>query len=104
MKNGFKLILAIVVIIVSFTSFSCDEITCDGMGTLSLENKSISTVQRIMIDGVNYGSLDPGETKDIELAPGQHLWQLEGLSGGSGCSAAYVIIVECETSSYSCSG
>lgn len=103
MKNGIKLILAVVVIIISFTSFSCDNAFCDGMGTLSLENKSLSAVQRIMIDGVNYGSLDPGETQEIELAPGQHLWQLEGLSGGSGCTAAYVIIQECETSAYSCS-
>ena len=103
MKSAIKLIVAIVVIIAAFTSFSCDKIGCDGKGTLSLENKSLNTVQRIMIDGVNYGSLDPGEKKDIELAPGQHLWQLEGLSGGSGCSAAYVIIQECETSSFSCS-
>jgi len=41
----------------------------DSMGTLELTNKSIGTVQRIMIDGVNYGSLDPSESKDISLAP-----------------------------------
>ena len=75
----------------------------DSMGTLELTNKSIGTVQRIMIDGVNYGSLDPSESKDISLAPGQHKFQQVGISGGSGCNEASVIIVAGETSSYSCS-
>lgn len=103
MKGKIKLVISIFVIIAAFTSFSCDELVCNGKGILSLENKSLNTVQRIMIDGVNYGSLDPGKKKEIELAPGQHLWQLVGLSGGTGCSAAYVIIQECETSAFSCS-
>lgn len=88
----------------AFTTGSCDLLKpeCDGMGTLQLTNKSINTVQRVMIDGVNYGSIDPGEKKDFKLAPGQHVFQQTGLSGGSGCSIAYVIIVECETSGFSC--
>lgn len=103
MTKKIKLLVSTIAVIVAFTSFSCDEVVCDGKGTLSHENKSLNTVQRIMIDGVNYGSLDPGEMEEIKLAPGQHLWQLAGISGGSGCSAAYVIIQECETSAFSCS-
>jgi hypothetical protein len=92
-------------VIAASTNFSCDPIKddCDGNGTLSIENKSLLTVQRLMIDGVNYGSVDPGDKKDAKLAPGTHSWQMVGISGGTGCSAATVIIVACQTSSFSCS-
>lgn len=76
---------------------------CGGKGYLKLTNESINTVQRIMIDGVNYGSLDPGESEIISLPAGEHEFQLVGISGGSGCSSAKVIIIECETQGFSCS-
>jgi hypothetical protein len=91
-------------VLLMFTFLSCEDLTCDGKGTLSVENSSISTTQRLMVDGVNYGSVDPGKTKEVDLAPGQHIWQLVALAGGTGCSAATVIIEKCETSSYKCSG
>ena len=56
-----------------------------------------------MVDGVNHGTIDPGESKEISIAAGEHEFQQVGISGGTGCSAAKVIIVECETSGYSCS-
>lgn len=77
--------------------------TCSGMGTLKLTNKSLNTVQKIMVDGVNHGTIDPGESKEIALAAGSHDFQQVGISGGTGCSAASVIIVECETTGFSCS-
>jgi hypothetical protein len=99
-----KLNVIICMLISAFFVSSCSEMTCDGSGTLKLTNDSHSTVQQILIDGVNYGSLDPGESDEISLPPGEHDWQLVGLSGGTGCSAATVIIVECEVSGYSCGG
>jgi hypothetical protein len=104
MKKTRMIFIAIAMILV--ISSSCDkssDTTCDGMGTLSVKNTSLNTVQRLMIDGVNYGSLDPGTSKDAKLAPGTHSWQLIGISGGQGCSVASVIIVTCQTSSYECS-
>ena len=56
-----------------------------------------------MIDGVNYGTLDPGESEIISLTAGEHEFQQVGISGGSGCSSAKVIIIECETQGFSCS-
>lgn len=100
MKKGFiisGLLMAIVCL-------SCEDMMCDGKGTLSVENTSIGTVQQLRVDGVNYGSVDPGKTKKVDLAPGEHTWQMIGLSGGVGCSAATVIIMECEESSFSCHG
>ena len=99
------LIAIALLVIAASTNFSCESTKddCDGKGTLSIENKSLSTVQRLMIDGVNYGSVDPGDKKETKLAPGTHSWQMVGISGGTGCSAATVIIVACQTSSFSCS-
>lgn len=84
------------------TSCKSKEDTCNGNGTLKLTNSSHATVQRAMVDGVNYGSIDPGDSKEIKLPPGQHDWQLVGISGGTGCSAAKVTIVECKTSGFEC--
>jgi hypothetical protein len=100
MKN----LILISALIFAALLYSCDELNiCDGMGYLEVENASLNTVQKLMIDGVSYGTLDPGETKKVSLAAGGHYWQLDGIVYG-GCSAAYVIIVECETSSYECRG
>ena len=76
--------------------------SCDGMGTLTLTNNSNGTVQKLMIDGVNYGTIDPDEKKDIKLGAGEHEFQFVGISGGSGCSAAKVIIVGCKSSGFQC--
>lgn len=72
-------------------------------GTLRCTNTSNATVQRIMISGTNYGSLDPGETRSIELAPGSWSLQFVGISGGSGCSASNFNIAACQTVNRSCS-
>ena len=107
MKDFSRICLALVfvlaMILVVVSDISCLK-TCSGNGKLDLKNTSSSTTQRIMIDGVSYGSIGPGESKSISLAAGHHNWQLVGISGGSGCTAAEVTIVECETSSYYCSG
>lgn len=97
-----SLFLLISFISLTFLFSSCDKI-CDGTGTLKLTNDSHNTVQKLMVDGVNYGTIDPDESKEIELAPGQHSFQQVGISGGTGCSEASVIIVECKTTGFSCS-
>ena len=86
--------------------FSCniDDSACKtpGYGKFKVTNGSLNTVQRIIIDGTNYGSLDPGNSKEISLAAGKHDYTIEGISGGSGCSPASVIIVECQTEGRQC--
>ncbi|MBI2968406.1 MAG: hypothetical protein HYY40_11435 [Bacteroidetes bacterium] len=81
---------------------SCLKKTCNGYGTLQLCNESTNTTQRMMIDGTNYGTIDVGECESISLAAGEHDVQLVGITGGSGCSAAKVIIVECQTEARTC--
>lgn len=98
------LIAAVLLTITASTSISCEKLLCSGKGTLSVENSSHSTVQKLMVNGVNYGTLDPGETKKVDLTPGPYVWQLVGISGGTGCSIAEVNISECQTSSFKCGG
>jgi hypothetical protein len=100
----FKLILIVFALaaITASVNTSCEDLTCNGKGTLRLTNDSHSTVQKVMINGVNYGTLDPDESKDFELSPGMYTWQLVGISGGTGCSAAVVTITECDTQGFSC--
>ena len=54
-------------------------------GVLRCTNTSLHTVQRILLNDTNYGTLDPGEYRDYALAPGHWTLQFVGLSGGTGC-------------------
>jgi len=104
MKNKKHALILMLCLIAPFIWLSSckKEDKCDGMGTLKLSNNSLNTVQRLMVDGVNHGTIDPGESKEISLAPGEHDFQFVGISGGTGCSTAKVIIVECKTSGFAC--
>jgi hypothetical protein len=102
------LVVIILMIITMLPNLSCDpgadNSPCSsGKGTLELTNNSLLTVQTIMINGVSYGTLDPGKEKSIDLSPGVYTWQLVGLAGGTGCSAATVTITECDTQAFKCS-
>lgn len=89
---------------------SCEEIlapevdrSCEnGWGTLHVSNKSLHTVQKILIDNTNYGTLDPGEGKEIPLPNGKYQLQFRGINGGSGCSPSFVTIPDCGTVGRSC--
>jgi hypothetical protein len=78
---------------------------CNGSGSLRLENSSTSNYYKINIDGINYGSLDPGESKDYTLPAGNHSFEFQKLTGpGNGCSSANVIIVACQVQGFYCNG
>ena len=100
----FLLVVSILLMVTTFTTPSCTK-TCDGTkGTLELTNSSLFTVQKIMINGVSYGTLDAGDSKSIDLSPGMYSWQLVGIAGGTGCSMAAVTITACDTQAFKCSG
>lgn len=99
-----KIFFAVSVFLVSLISCKEEDPCPSGLGTLKLRNTSINTVQRVLIDGVNYGILNPGEEGSYDLPPGNHEFQQLGISGGTGCSPATVIIQECKVSSFFCSG
>ena len=72
-------------------------------GTLRCTNTSVNTVQRILISGTNYGTIDPNEYRDISLAPGSWNLQFQGISGGSGCSSSSFNIAACQSIGRTCS-
>lgn len=72
-------------------------------GTLRCSNTSLHTVQKIMLNGTNYGTIDPGEYREISLAPGNWSLQFVGISGGSGCNASAFNIAACQSMGRSCS-
>ncbi len=87
---------------------SCDELeiepSCSDQGTLQVCNKSLHTVQKIIINNTNYGTIDPDECKDIKLAVGTYTLRMEGVSGGNGCNiVSTFIIAECDNIGRSCS-
>jgi len=106
-----KTLMLIAVLILTSFLYSCElpddipdpETDCHGKGTLSIENKSLHTVQQIIIDNTNYGTLDPGDKNEYSLAEGTHSLDINGISGGGGCYPSSVFIVECETEYMSCS-
>jgi hypothetical protein len=100
-KTNLLLIIAFAMICFTTCKKSDD---CTGFGTLSLTNKSTGTDQKIIINGVSYGVLSPGDSKDIKLTPGVYTWQLVGIAGGAGCSAATLNVSECVKYSYDCTG
>lgn len=79
------------------------DLSCDnGWGTLHVSNESLHTIHKILIDNTNYGTLDPGEEKDIVLPNGKYELQFRGISGGSGCSSSFVTIPDCGKVGRSC--
>lgn len=105
MKNPILLFL-VLGISLCFLSASCegDKLCFTNTGTLKYENKSLYTVQRIILNGTNYGSIDPGETEEIELTEGTYEFSTPGLSGGDGCASISIIYIKpCETVGRSCS-
>lgn len=103
MKLKFCFVLCLAFCSMLFFSACDKELFCDGRGELVVTNKSLHTVQQITIDGTNYGTIDPGETKTIELPAGKYNLQFEGVSGGAGCSPSQVTIDACGTIGRSCS-
>ena len=101
-KNMFLISLLCTGIITSCTEEKKDNCIKPGYGLLKLSNGSNTTIHKILIDGTNYGTLDPGETGSYLLPAGQHTFESVGISGGGGCGQASVIMVACSTEARIC--
>lgn len=105
MKTRSLTLSALLLLSITSCNMEKDEDDCPlpGYGYLKLSNTSVTTIQSVNIDGTNYGTLDPGDSETYPLAAGTHTFQSIGISGGGGCNAATVIIVECATEARNCS-
>jgi len=109
MKNLRKLSwLLIALCAITFTS--CEELLeeleedCnDGWGELCVENKSLHTVQKVIINGASYGTLDPGDKECFSVPVGATTLEFRGVNGGSGCNPCVNNIPDCGVINKSCS-
>lgn len=81
----------------------CKDLYCD-TGTLAYTNDSYCTTHRLSIDGVSYGLVYPGETREIDLEKGRYLIQVfgDGICG-YGCTPGSVSVSACKTTVLGCS-
>lgn len=90
-----NLLVAMCLMAIATTSTSCaKEFLCDGKGTLTVKNSSLHTVQQIVISGTDYGTIDPGESKEIDLTAGTWKLKFVGISGGEGCTSESEFVID----------
>ena len=106
MKITINLLCFFTCLIMLFSSCVPEEMQpdCNGKGELTLRNTSTQTLQRVMVNGVNYGTLDPGESETYNLTPGTYTVEQDGVSGGGGCGEFIVNVTECSSQSFGCGG
>lgn len=81
-----------------------DKCDLDNTGTFSLENASASgQAYKILIDGINYGIVGAGQTKEWELTAGTHVVQiLFAETGNTACSISAPSVIKCKKNGLRC--
>ena len=82
------------VLIIASIGLRCEPPCLDNKGYLELENDSQTTKQKILINGTDYGTLDPKESETYNLNPGTYNVEFVGIHGGKGCSV-FTIVIAC---------
>lgn len=94
-RSTINLIATLFLIMTVLSLVSCDkEAFCGGKGTLTVKNSSLHTVQEIFISNTSYGTIDPDETKEIELPAGTYKLKFKGISGGPGCNSESEFVLD----------
>jgi hypothetical protein len=76
----------------------------DNTGTFSVENASATgKAYKILIDGINYGIVGAGQTKEWELTAGTHVVQiLFAETGNAACSVSAPSVIKCKKNGLRC--
>lgn len=93
--------LIICACLIQLIAVSCKE-KCMGVGKIKFTNQSTNSAYRIIVDGVSYGNIMPGESKEVSLAARERTVQLVGIEGTVGCPAQQLYVEECEIMQVSC--
>ena len=105
-----RLMLLWVCMAVTFFSSSCnvlqDECEKNDTGTFFITNNSqTGKSYKILIDGINYGIVGAGDTKEWTLASGPHAVQIiDAATGNAACTASVPTVIKCQRNGLSCSG
>lgn len=96
--------------VVSIILFGCcdlfvDKCELDNTGTFYIENESAKgQAYKILIDGINYGIVGAGQTKEWELAAGPHVVQiLFAETGNTACTVSAPTVIKCKKTGLKCS-
>lgn len=99
------LILPAVFILLAFLS-ACQLLECErnNTGTFYIENQSESgRAYKIIIDGISYGIVGPGATKEWTLAAGPHVVQiLFADTDKAACSTSVPTVIRCQKTGLTC--
>ncbi len=101
--------LAGFLVIAAVLSVNCkalvDECGTNNTGTFYIENASASgKAYKILIDGIDYGVVGAGQTKEWTLAAGPHVVQiLFAETGKAACSLSAPSVIKCERTGLKCS-
>ena len=82
-----------------------EECERNNTGTFYIENESnTGKAYKILIDGINYGVVGAGQTKEWELAAGPHVVEiLFADTGRTACSVSAPTVIKCQKTGLKCS-
>ena len=97
--------LVISVALFSYCKPLIDKCELNNTGTFYIENESAKgQAYKILIDGINYGIVGAGQTKEWELAAGPHVVQiLFAETGKTACSLSAPTVIKCQKTGLKCS-
>ncbi len=104
-----KLLTTLMVLAVSVavggTTTACESLTGACTTAIKVTNESVNNyTHEILIDGVRVGALTPGQSDTYDVAPGNHLVQMNIAGGGVACTPAAPLVEECHTYGLICRG
>ncbi|MBM3285226.1 MAG: hypothetical protein FJY81_05080 [Candidatus Aminicenantes bacterium] len=105
MRKKNLLFLMATVVLLSLAP-ACQLLECErnNTGTFYIENQSQSgRAYKILIDGINYGIVGAGNTKEWDIAAGPHVVQiLFADTGATACSTSVPTVIKCKKTGLSC--
>ena len=92
-------------ILFSYCEGLVDKCELNNTGTFYIENESAKgQAYKILIDGINYGIVGAGQTKEWELAAGPHVVQiLFAETGNTACTVSAPTVIKCKKTGLKCS-
>lgn len=104
------LVLLLVALTLALFTSACDalkeECEKNNTGTFYITNNSQKgRSYKILIDGINYGIVGAGDTKEWTLAAGPHVVQILNAENNSeACTTSVPTVIKCQKNGLTCSG
>ncbi len=101
-----QLLAALVVLLVTTavgSTTACSDVTGSCTTAIQVENQSVTNqTYEVLIDGIRFGAITPGQTDTWEVNPGPHIVEVNFAGGGVACTPALPTVEECQTRGLVC--